>query len=58
MLAQGQLISKVETTIWAIPAPDITLDELIVKLTDQGFPVLEIDRENNRIQVVHIVEVA
>lgn len=58
MLSQGQLISKVETIVWAIPSPGVTLDELIIKLTDLGYSILEVDRENYRLQVLHIVEVA
>lgn len=56
MLAQGQLISKVETIVWAMPAPELTLDELIIKLTELGLPILDIDRANNRIQVLYIIE--
>lgn len=56
MLAQGQLITKVETIIWAIPAPDVTLDELIQQFKDQGYPALEIDRINNKVKILHIVD--
>jgi hypothetical protein len=56
VLIQGQLISKVETTVWANPAPHITLDQLVDTLTTQGIPVLEVDQKNNRVKVLYVVD--
>lgn len=58
MLAQGQLVTKVETIIWAVPRPGLSLEQLILKLNQQGFSVLEIDDANNRIKVSHIIDMA
>jgi hypothetical protein len=56
MLAQGRLVTKVETIIWAVPRPGLNLETLILKLNSQGFSVLEIDRINNRVKVLSIVD--
>lgn len=43
-----------EVWAWATPAPDVTLDALISEMAALGNPVLEVDRDNNRLKIMHV----
>jgi hypothetical protein len=47
------LKQKIETHIWATPAPDITIRELAIQLLEDGQKVLQIDWLGNRILLHH-----
>lgn len=49
-------VQQIETTIEASPAPGMTLDELVVRLTELGNPILSIDREHNIVRVAHHIK--
>lgn len=46
--------AKMEMEAWVEPGPDITLDRLLADFEREGTPVLEVDRENNRILVARV----
>lgn len=50
------LKSKLTLELWAIPEGEMTLDELEQHLKEIGNPILEIDRENNRIKMVQTTD--
>lgn len=49
--ASGARVKEVH--VWAEPADGVTLDALAQELTEDGTPILRVDRENNRILLVH-----
>lgn len=46
-----QVATAINLTAWATPAEGISLNELIIEMAENGTPVLEVDRLNNRLKV-------
>lgn len=53
----NQKIKHVEYIIEASPAQGMSLDDLVEKMKALGNPILSIDREANKIKMVHRKEV-
>ena len=53
MNGQAPLRLRVEVAIWATPAEGVSLEDLVERMRALGNPVLEIDREANRILVAY-----
>lgn len=49
----GASVASIEVQTWAVPAEGMTLDELVLSLRAVGNPVLEVDRDHNRVLMVH-----
>jgi len=45
---------KIEVFAWATPAEGWTLDELISEMARLGNTVLEVDRDGNRLKLLHV----
>lgn len=45
---------KIEVIAWATPAEGWTLDELVEEMARLGNTVLEVDRENNQLKMLHV----
>ncbi len=51
MQQQITLGYNVEVSVWANPAPGVNLDDLIAELEASHTPILDIDRDNNRVLI-------
>ena len=50
----GRVVGTVQVQGWATPRPGLTLDGLIEVMAELGNEVIEVDRDNNRLLVVHV----
>lgn len=56
MILKGQLGVKQEWTAWMnVANPDLSIDDAVKRLKDLGNNILEVDRKNRRIKVMHEV---
>lgn len=56
MSQQVPLTLRIEMAVWATPAEGVSLEDLVERMRALGNPVLEIDREANRILVAYVKE--
>lgn len=49
-------IEQIETIVWATPREGLSLEDLIQTMRALGNDVLDVDRDNNCLKVIHCVD--
>lgn len=55
-MIKANVITQIETLVHAIPAPGVSLEELVVQLREAGQEIIEVDVTNNWILIAQKVE--